>query len=255
MNDKLIDINWIEKTQNQVYSETLHKWGKGHDILTELIDLFFYLSHFLNETTDLESDEGAFLNIANSTYLRLPYTLYNIRNLWSHGFYLESIILLRHIVEGFACLRYFSNHKDDVKRHYTAKRSKDRITFKKMFDEVAPEFYEKIYSIFSNFAHGGVITIGTRVNYESPTEGKVYTGCVFNDTYCKIIMDQAPTFSYGYLCYLDQFFPTINSRIPSDVEKILISKKSELRKILYSPRATEKSEESWETSIKPFVEK
>lgn len=255
MIDKLIDIDWIEKTQIKVYTGTLLKWGKGYDILTELIDLFFNLTHFLNEPMDPESDEGAFNSIANSTYLRFPYTLYNIRNTWSKGFYLESIILLRHIVEGFACLRYFSNHKDEVKRHYTAKRSKDRITFKNMFDEIAPEFYEKLYSIFSNFAHGGVITFDTRVRYESPTEGKVYIGCVLNDSLCKMIIDQAPTYSYGYLDYLDEFFPTIIDRIPEEIQTKKNEQLENLKKILRGHRFSKKSEEIWGSCVKPFVER
>lgn len=255
MTDRLIDIDWIAKTSLEVHEQTLQKYGVGYNLLTEIIDIFFNLSHFLKESIDPETDKGAFINIAYSTYLRLPYTLYNIRNLWSNGFYLESIILIRHIVEGFACLRYFSTHKDKVKKHYTARRSRDRVTFKTMFDEVSPGFYDKIYPIFSQFAHGGILTIGTRVNYRTASDGDALIGCVFSDLHCRLIIDQTPTYSYGYLCFLKDFFPTIDSRLPDDLNIKYIDVKAELNCILNSKREKNEAMETWSTTMKPFVEK
>lgn len=255
MNEILTDIKWIEKTKNKVETESLHAWGPGFDILTDSINIFFNLTHFLTEEIDPETNEGAFFNTAYSSYLRLPYTMYCIRNNWLNGFYLEAIVLLRHLIEGFACIRYFSNHKERVIPHYTAKRHRDRVTFREMFDELAPGFYLKIYGkIYSNFTHGGVGTLATRVKYTSPTEGKVYVGCQFDETYSKMIIGQSNIYSYGYLCYLDEFFPTINSRISEELINKIDAKKSELKHILNSEKINEVAKEFWQEIIKPFVE-
>ena len=256
MSTKLIDIDWIEETKSYVKEQTLHEYGKGYDIITDTIDIFFNLSHFLNESIDPETEEGVFSHIAYSTYLRLPYTLYSILNKWLEGFYLESIVLLRHIIEGFVCLRYFSNNMNHTKQHYIAKKASDRTTFRKMFDKISPGFYQELYGkIYSNFAHGGVITIGTRVDYQSPTEGEVYMGCKFHNIYCKLILDQITVFSYGYLCYLDEFFPTIDTRTSSDLRKTFNKKISELKNILNEKRSSQETEDTWQKIMKPFVEK
>ena len=65
----------------------------------------------------VESDDNAFHTLAYNTYAQLPYTLTVIQDLYVKGYYLEAIILLRHIIENFGKLRYFVLHKDLVKQH------------------------------------------------------------------------------------------------------------------------------------------
>ena len=69
-----------------------------------------------------------------------------------------------------------------------------------------------------------------------------------------MIIGQSNIYSYGYLCYLDELFPTINSRISEELINKIDAKKSELKHILNSEKINEVAKEFWQEIIKPFVE-
>ena len=174
----LMSIDYLLTTEDFVVKQTLGEYGELQDDLVKIIDLLFKLSHFLNEDIGVESVDNNFQVLAYSSYLQIPYTLKSIHDLWIKGYYLESLTLLRHIVEGFAKLRYFTNHRDEILNHINGK---NRVRFKKMFDELAPGYYDFHYGkMLSDFAHGGFKAYMLRVEYYSQTEGRVKAGCDFD---------------------------------------------------------------------------
>ena len=248
-----MSIGYLLTTEDSVVEQTLDCYGELQEDLTTLIDLFFKLSHFLNENVEIESVDNNFQVLAYSTYLQLPYTLKAIHDLWIKGYYLESLTLLRHIVEGFVKLRYFKNHKNEILNHINGK---NRIRFKTMFDEVAPEYYNFHYGkMLSDFAHGGIKAYMLRVEYYSQTEGRVKAGCEFDSKVSGMVIFQTLTFCFGYLNYIDVFFPTINSRFNEDIsnERILILKRLEDK--MSGKRDTEEQQRGWENVILPFISK
>lgn len=250
---KLMSIEYLLETEDAVAEQTLGAYCELQEDLTTLIDLFFKLSHFLNEDVEIESVDNNFQILAYSTYLRLPYTLKTIHDLWIKGYYLESLTLLRHIVEGFAKLRYFANHRDEILKHIQGEK---RIPFKKMFDEVASGYYGFHYGkMLSDFAHGGFYAYMLRVEYYSQTEGRVKAGCEFDVKVSGMVIFQTLTFCFAYLNYIDTFFPTIYSRLNEDIsnERILLLKKLEEK--MGGKGKTEEQQKEWENVILPFISK
>ncbi|NQT24297.1 hypothetical protein HQ585_02975 [candidate division KSB1 bacterium] len=255
MTERLMDLEYLLNTEKQVKEVTLTEWGVGSGSLTKVINLFFSLSHFLNEDCEIESDDNAFQIIAYSSYLRLPYTLKTIQDLWLLGYYLESFIIVRHIVEGFAKLRYFTENRNEITPHFTARKHRDRVSFKTMFDSVAPGYYHFHYGkLLSGYAHGDLNAYFTRTDYTSQTEGRVIAGCEFNDIYCGLIINLTLTFCYGHLNYLQEFFPSILDKLPKDLLDHFLNMRNEMKLTLNSKRKKPEQQQEWENVIRPFVE-
>ena len=82
MPDRLMGIDYLIQTEENVRDQTIQEWGEELEKLTQTIELIFRLSHFLVEDVEIDSEDHAFHNIAYSAFIRLPYTLKSIRNLW-----------------------------------------------------------------------------------------------------------------------------------------------------------------------------
>ncbi len=215
--------------------------------------MLFKLSHFLNEDVEIESVDNNFQVLAYSSYLQLPYTLKSIHDLWIKGNYLESLILLRHIIEGFAKLRYFNNHKDEISNHI---KGNNRVRFKDIFDEIAPGYYQFHYGkMLSDYAHGGFKAYMLRVEYSSQTEGRVKVGSEFDTKISGMIIYQVLTFCFGYLNFVDEFFPTINSRLNKDISDDKNSILENLKVKMSVKKDTEKQQKEWDDVILPFISK
>lgn len=255
MTESFMDLKYLLETEEEVKGITLTEWGVGYDSLTKLINLFFSLSHFLNEDYEIESNDNAFQIIAYSSYLRLPYTLKTIQNIWVSGYYLESFIIIRHIVEGFAKLRFFTDHRDQIISHFTATSHRDRVSFKTMYDTIAPGYYQLHYGkILSGYSHGDLSAYFTRTEYTSPTTGRVIAGCEFNDTYSGLVINLILTFCYGHLNYLESFFPSILSKLPPEISEHFHNTRDEMRIMMNSKRKKPEQQTEWENVIRPFVE-
>lgn len=250
----LMSVDYLISTESDVKLETMSRWGRLNDELNSLISYLFNIQHFCNEGTNPEAEDSYFQTIAYSSYMRLPYTLHCAQNHWINGYYLESFILLRHIIEGFASLRYFEKNKNLVKAHVLKAKSKDRIKFIDMFESVSKGFYKVFYARFySDFTHGGIAAMGTRIRYTSQTDGKVFMGCKFDNNYSDWILDHLLTFSYGYLNYSKVFFPTMFSRMPTKLKKEINFKLFDILNILNMPKDHRKTQEIWNNIVKPFV--
>jgi len=249
----LMSVGYLLKTEDAVIKQTLDEYGELQDDLVNIIDLLFKLSHFLNEDVEIESVDNNFQVLANSYYLQFPYTLKSIHDLWIKGSYLETLIILRHIIEGFAKLRYFTNHRDEILNHTNGK---NRVRFKTMFDEIAPGYYRFHYGkILSDYAHGGFKAYMLRVEYSSQTEGRVKVGCEFDTKYSGMIIYQVLTFCFGYLNYVDEFFPTIYSRLDEEIMDEKYSILENLKVKMNVKKDTEKQQKEWDDVILPFISK
>ncbi len=66
MPQRLMDLDYLIETENNVIHSTLNEWSVGGETLTEIINLLFKLSHFINEDYEIESDDNSFQIIAYS---------------------------------------------------------------------------------------------------------------------------------------------------------------------------------------------
>ncbi len=213
-NDNLISLNFLLHSEEQAAKDTLSFLKEDSTEFINLVNIFFRLSYHCKEDVTPDSDEHYFLTEANLKYLRLPYSLHAIYDLWLKGYYLEAVLIYRHILEGIVSLRYFYSHKDKLKAHLGIITPRKRVRFHTMFEEIVPGFYERYYGrIFSDIAHGGPSTIAFRAKYSSPTNGDIIMGCEFNLNHSRFVSRSTMLVSYGYLNYISVFFPSIMSKI------------------------------------------
>lgn len=218
MDEKMITLEYVVNSETIVVHASEAACQQPMADWLDLINFLLKVScPALNEQIEPNSLDGYFNYIAYDVYVRLPYTLKAVYNLWLKGYYLEASIINRHIIEGFAKLRYFYNHREQIEGHLGDTR---RISFKKMFDTCAPGYYKRYYGdIHSDIAHGGIIAFMFRAEYKSPTEGEIFQGCVFKPELAKLAMSQPLHFGYGYLSYLDVFFPSVLQKFDSTIQQ------------------------------------
>lgn len=215
-NDKFMSLDVLLQTEEETTSRTLNSCGKESIEFNNLINIFFRLSYHCKEQVAPDSDEHYFITLADFAYIRLPYSLRAICDLWVKGYYLEAMIVYRQILEGLAFLRYFHNHKDSIKTHLGVTTPRKRVRFYTMFEEIAPGFYGKYYGkIFSDITHGGVVANLFRAEYSSPTKGRIVMGCEFSLKGSALVTRTTILVSYGYLNYISVFFPSITSKTNS----------------------------------------
>lgn len=214
--NKLMSLDVLLPTEEQTKSYTLQIRGEDSVEINNLINIFFRLSYHCREDVQSGSNEHYLISFADLTYTRLPYSLRAIYNLWIKGYYLEAIVVFRQILEGLITLRYFQKYPEKIKEHLTATRSKGRVSFFAMFNEFSPDFYKRWYGeIFSQLAHGGIITKLFREKFSSTGQQEVLMGCEFNAEKSDFVTVSTILISYGYLNYTSIFFPSITSKIGS----------------------------------------
>ncbi len=216
-NDTLMSLNVLLKTEKETTSNTMNSYGEDVIEIKNLINLFFRLSYQCKENVEKDSHEHWFITMAYNSYIRLPYNLRAIYLLWINGYYLEATVVFRHILEGFAALRYFYNHKNELENHLTT--PKKRVRFYTMFEENAPGFYKYYGQPYSDIAHGGATASLFRVEYSSPANGRIIMGCEFNLSKSAMVSVSTIMVSYGYLNYISVFFPSIKSKLSSTIDK------------------------------------
>ena len=212
--DKSMSLEVLLQTEKQTTSNTLNVRGEDSVEINNLINIFFRLSYHFWENVQSDPNEHYLISVTNLTYTRLPYSLRAIYNLWLKGHYLEAIVVIRHILEGLVALRYFHKYPDKSKKHFTATRSKERVSFFDMFKEFSPDFYKRWYGdLFSQLAHGSIITMMFREKYSSTGQREVLMGCEFNSEKSDFVTVATILISFGYLNYTSIFFPSITSKI------------------------------------------
>lgn len=211
--DKSMSLEVLLQTEKQTTSYTLNVRGENSVEINNLINIFFRLSYHCWEDMQLDSDEHWFISRAKQIYIRLPYSLRAIYNLWLKGYYLEAIVVFRQMLEGLITLRYFHKYPEKIKKHLKATQSKERVSFFNMFKEFSPGFYKDWYGgIFSELAHGGLLAGSFRMKGYS-AQGEHIMGCEFNSEKSDFVTVATILISYGYLNYTSIFFPSITSKI------------------------------------------
>jgi hypothetical protein len=251
----LMDLNFLINSEIETINNTSSNIPIAESVIENYINLFFKYQYDMKTDFIPDSDDHYFHSLAYYNYARLPYNIRSVYTIWEKGYYLESIVLLRHIVEGFIQLRYFFKYKDKIKTHFEASRSRDRIQFKTMFDEFAMGFYEIMYGKFySRFAHSHFVSSIFRANF-TPERGELIYGCEYNDQHANLIINQLTTFCYAYLNYIEVFFPKFPELIGDEDYKKYSENLSGIRSQVFQPKATEEFQRDFDKMILPLIEK
>ncbi len=248
--DNQMSLQHLRETEVKACADTIQQDAMGATTLTNLVNLFFHLSYHCTEPAVAGSPDHWFLSIANCTYIRLPYTLHCIQELWMRGNYLEAMILSRHLLEGLVALRYFHSRREIVKTHYMAKSTKGRVSFWRMFEECAPGLYDYLYRAISKMAHGGVEAHSFQTDRTSSTPGELLMGRMFDVDRSGYVYVIAGILSYGYLNYASVFFPSIDSNL----DAIATTRKTEMLARLEGTLLS-KTHDPFVQKISPLVRK
>lgn len=171
-----------------------------------IIDLLFKLNYCRGEVEDVTTDIGIFQSFCFTHYAQAPYTLWSIYSLYEKGYYLESIILYRNLLEAFIQMRYFHKYPQKLTDHITGDT---RIRFITMFDEFSKGFYKITYGeILSGASHSMVWKDVFRVVRDSQTKDRVVMGCEYNEDHATMVVNFLTPIFYGLL----NLFPTVFSK-------------------------------------------
>ena len=160
----------LEKQEQRVILQTQEYFGRGRDGFCDFsldgIDLLLQGIHFFRDVDDTLDKTGEFKNHEAAIRTTFYYNLYHISltykavyNLIHQGYYTESAILLRSVVESLVKMKYLHKQNDidlvDTASagHYGYKGKRFKVKFKTMFDIVAPGLYE-YYRLLCDMAHG-----------------------------------------------------------------------------------------------------
>jgi len=193
--------------------------------LVNYIDTLFALGYLVDGQGP--DPEDWFPYIAWERVVLMPYTFRAVSTLAYRGYNPEAYVLLRHVLEAFVQLRYFSVHRNLLRRHLEAKTSKDRVSFKTMFEEFSPGYYRKYYSIASGVAHAGMhlsVISGMTKDPALMTLHPPY-GCEFNEKKASMVVNQSWILMLGFLIQIPNWAPSyqenVSAKDPSVEERRL----------------------------------
>ncbi len=158
----------------------------------------------LHRDPDLELKENtAFYYIH---YLQAPSTTRVVFQCFETGHYLEALILMRHLLEAFIQMRYFRRHPQGLVQHVISKK---RVSFRTMFDEFSPGYYQKYYGQqFSEAAHGMGMKFALRTIGEiSPDGGSFHLGTRYNVDKATYVINNLTAIISGYFNQIDELLP------------------------------------------------
>ncbi len=214
MTQKFMDFQYLIHTESEIHQATdreLHGWLTKYP---EIIDVLFHAAYFTGKVDDTQSADGTFHAFAHHHLLRFPYTVRAAAILLESGYYLETVSLLRNMYEVLVQMHYFHRHKDQVMAH--ALRQK-RVRFRTMFDEIAPCFYDLMYGLLSEYAHGGIGSMIFRTSYSAADKGTTIMGCQFDADLCTFSLNQIAVVLCGWLTHIPSFFPAFSMSAPKDL--------------------------------------
>ena len=157
---------------------------------------------------DPETPAGATQAYIAHKYYEEPFTHWEFYRLLCRGSYLTAALVLRQSYEIMVQCKYFHDYPELCLKHLTARRSRDRIPFIKMFDEYCPGFYKDYYGLMlSGMAHGGIAAEIFRSTYKTPESGVVRKGFKFDSKSLEGLIAQMVPILHGFLSHYPVFFP------------------------------------------------
>lgn len=243
----LMSFDYLIKTESEtieISNNNLSGWFNNY---AAFIDCLFKVVYYVGEEKDVESNEGQYMAYAHNQILKLPYTIRATSILLKKGFYLESALLVRHILEVFVQLRFFSKYKERV-NNYVLK--KEKITLKTMFNEFNPELYSTMYWGLSEAAHGGFGSTVYRTKYKSSSDGVVMMGSIYDELFSNYLLNQLIPLIYGIVNFIPIFFKQYLNLVPQIIE----SNRASVLKVLKEMMNTPPKSEEFLKDIKPLIE-
>ena len=148
------DLEYQQAVAEQEAKQFLNSYEPHYKAV---IDALLVLMDTIGVCKDPETPAGATQSHIAHKYYEAPFTHWEFYRMLCRGSYLTAALMLRQSYEILVQCKYFHDHPELCLKHLTSHRSRDRVSFKKMFDEYCPGFYKDYYGIMlSGMAHGGI---------------------------------------------------------------------------------------------------
>lgn len=191
--------------------ETQRYYKPRYEHYRTIIDYSLKAPYFMGQLEPLGTVPGNFQAFCRDSYDQAGETFWTVFDLVQKGFYLESNIIYRHLLEVLIQLKYFYKYPELLTGYLSRSQ---RVTFTKMFNEfTASKLYTDQYGLLSSIAHGTVAAAMFR--FESTTgPRRTSIGCEFNQEYSSAIITQLTALLLGYYKHFEVFFPqnTLNNK-------------------------------------------
>ncbi len=232
MSNQYFNADLLDKQEPQVVLQTQEMFGKGRhgfcDFSLDGIDLLLYgIHHLRNLDKDTLDETGEFKNHKLAMRSIVYYNLYHtsltykaVYNLIHQGYYTESAILLRSIVENLVRMKYLYKQKDiDLVNtafagHYGYKGKKFKVKYQTMFDSVAPGLYE-YYRLLCDIAHGSFAAHMLKIGKRDSEQKKIILdyGLIFKLEESTYVINQFSVYLFAHIKFMMLIFPEIEKNM------------------------------------------
>ena len=240
------------RSQEEINTKTT--WQNCHGFIESIELGINALIAALNETTgipDISTVFGEFQSLAWYWYLKVIYTIGATTNCFERGYYNESLILNRSVSEHLVQVLYLCRHPEQVRDLPNLQNGRGRkVTFKKMFDEIAPGYYDKHYWLNSEFAHPGLTCAGFKLNIEVDGNSFLDQGVVFKEDGVTRCFNGLLILLLGFVRTIDLVFPKAN--FSESTVQLLIDAEAKLKFGIESHIEFKRGPNDWHTLSKPL---
>lgn len=261
----MITFDCLRKQENDVKCKTCNKYGKFCDFTIDGIELMIQgILYLINkeepdEKNEFEDFDSYFRFFAFTHYNTVCYTLMAAYNLLLTGYYSQSAILLRNIIETFVRLRYIKlkREKEYIRNAWSGdnftkineNKKKHIIKYKEIFDSISPEMYEP-YIGLSKHSHGNI----NAISFKTVDNGeKLYPdpGLIFKKELAEYIMYQYSVFLLAHLKFMMEIFPEVNKKMQKEYKKKYNKTIKRIWRVLDFP---DKENNDWYIASKKLLE-
>jgi len=192
--------------------------GGAVDIFENATDFFIHLTTLIKgEEENLKSDIMNFEYLASMHYYQASYSFTAVYSLWKRGYYYESAILLRCILESLVVMHYFEARKDKIESYF---KEPSKFRIKDIFCSCAPGLYEHTYTQLSDFTHGGLSKDLFRTEKIDVSSRKVIIGSEYSDFKASYVANIYNALLLGYYLYYPNCFSRVDA-IHSDQDTMM----------------------------------
>jgi len=244
---RLKDVLNGEKQTKLVTNRTL----KGiADNIPSALNVLLQLIYFTGPAQDVTTPDGEFHSYCWHQYMQAPYSFRSCYIVWENGYYLESAIIFRSLLERFIQTRFLYKHKELITSVWSGTKlpgkTSRKISYKDMFEDISPGYYEKWHGQqLSGFAHSKIASINFRVKYDSATKGTVIMIPEFDEVFATHIINMFCPLLFGYLNFFPIFFSSGFQSIPSDLSADYNKSTSWLQSCMNSHKQAQPKSLSW----------
>lgn len=217
--NNLFGYDHFSSIEKKTFEKSMKQYPGFEKDMPNLIDLLCKLRYFFGKPTPIDSEKD-FQWFCAKHFIHAPYTLKVINDLFLKGYYLETLILARHLLEAFVRMKYFIKYPENLEQHLN---NKLKITYKTMFNEFSPDLYKLWYGEqLSEAAHGVFFKELLQTDRSNINNPLTINGPEFNSFTSEYIIVWIYTLFLAFLNSFLIFFPQNTLSTDLDLKNRLI---------------------------------